>query len=266
MKKITRILAVLLLIGTLLVGHALADGAESVYDWADILSDAEESALASAAESVSDAYGVGVYIATLEDMGDYGFHDIEECSEVFFADLELGVGPEKTGILLILSMAERDYDICAHGSYAHYAFTDYGKTTISDEFLDDFRHNGWYGGFMDYIDRVDDMLVIAESGDPVDVPPRERFTSAGVIASLVIGVGVAWLVCRALKGKMKTARLAADADSYVAPGGAQITLRDDRFSHITTSRRKIEKSDSGGDRGGGTSVSSGGYSHSSGKF
>ena len=266
MKTITRILAVLLLTAAVLTGSALADGADAVYDWDDILTDSEEAILASAAEGVAEKYDVGVYIAVLPDMEDYGFYSIEECAEAFYSDMELGVGAEKTGILLILSMAERDYDLCAYGSYAHYAFTDYGKTTISDEFLDNFRGNDWYGGFMDYIAQTEELLAQAKDGAPVDVPPREKFTPAGILASLVIGALVAWVVCGILKGKMKTARAAVDADSYVRPGGAQITARDDRFSHITTSRRKIEKSSSSGGGGGGTHVSSGGFSHSSGKF
>ena len=267
MKSITRILALLLLTAVLLTGAALADGADAVYDWDDILTDSEEAALTGAAEEVAAKYDVGVYIAVLPDMEDYGFYDIEACAEAFYTDMELGVGAEKTGILLILSMAERDYDLCAYGSFGHYAFTDYGKTTISDEFLDNFRRNDWYGGFADYIARTEELLIQAKDGAPVDVPPRERFTPAGVVASLVIGALVAWGICSALKGKMKTARIAADADSYVRPGGAQITARDDRFTHVTTSRRKIESSSSsGGGRGGGTHVSSGGFSHSSGKF
>ena len=147
MKSITRILALLLLTAVLLTGAALADGADAVYDWDDILTDSEEAALTGAAEEVAAKYDVGVYIAVLPDMEDYGFYDIEACAEAFYTDMELGVGAEKTGILLILSMAERDYDLCAYGSFGHYAFTDYGKTTISDEFLDNFRRNDWYGGF-----------------------------------------------------------------------------------------------------------------------
>ena len=265
MKQITRILAVLLLAAALLTCPVLADGAEPVYDWADILTDAEEEILASAAEGVAAQYGVGVYIAVLPDMEEYGFTSIEDCAEVFYTDMELGLGAERTGILLILSMAERDYDLCAYGSYGHYAFTDYGKTTVSDAFLDNFKRNDWYGGFFDYIARADEVLALAADGQPVDVPPLEKITPAGLLASLVLGVLAAWGVCAVLKGKMKTARLASDANSYVPPGGAQITGRDDRFTHVTTSRRKIERSSSGGGRGG-TSISSGGFSHSSGKF
>ena len=50
-----------------------------------------------------------------------------------------------------LSMAERDFQMLAHGDTANAAFTDYGKYIMQDEFLDNFREDDWYGGFADYI-------------------------------------------------------------------------------------------------------------------
>lgn len=269
MKKILSLLTVLLLIAAALTVPALAADTEYVYDWAEILTDSEVDILTSAAEEVSRTYGVGVYIATLPDMREYGFYDIEECAEVFFDEMGLGLGSDRTGIMLILSMAERDYDIDAHGDFAHYAFTDYGKTTISDEFLDNFRVNDWYGGFFDYIARCETMLRLANEGHPVDISTgdviRGRITPAGFLCSVVLSVLGAWGICSLLKKGMKTAKIAADADSYVRPGAVQITRREDRFTHATETRRKIEKSERDGG-GGGTTVSSGGHSHSSGKF
>ena len=53
--------------------------------------------------------------------------------------------------MLALSMAERDFQMLAHGDTANAAFTDYGKYIMQDEFLDNFREDDWYGGFADYI-------------------------------------------------------------------------------------------------------------------
>ncbi len=271
MKKIASLLMALLLVTAALILPVMAaEDTEFVYDWADILSDNEAQTLTSAAEEISGTYGVGVYIVTLPDMSDYGFYDIEECAEAFFNDMGLGLGSDHTGIMLIMSMAERDYDIDAHGDFAHYAFTDYGKTTISDEFLDNFRSNDWYGGFFDYLSQTEVLLRQADEGHPVDISAGEvirgRITPAGFLCSAVVSALIAWLICSALKGKMKTARIAADADSYVQPGAVQITRREDRFTHTTETRRRIEKSERSGGGGGGTTISSGGHSHSSGKF
>ena len=239
-----------------------------VIDLCGLLSEQETSVLTAMAENVTQEYGCSVHIGILDDMRSYGYYDIEECAEAFFDSLGLGVGPEHTGILLLMSMADRDYDIDAHGSRAHTAFTDYGKTTISDRFLDNFREDDWYGGFYDYIARCEEMLAQAEAGDPVDVPAyvAERNTAGGVLVTVVISLLIAWIVCSILASSMKSAKKAVDADRYVNPYEMVFTARDDRFTHITTSRTRIERSDSGGSGHGGTTVSSGGHSHSSGKF
>lgn len=270
MKK--RLFASLLFLGLLFASAtgALAAEADDFYvlDHADILSDGQEESLAETARALTEAYGCSVHIGTIGDMRDYGFYDIEECAEDFFNSNGLGVGEEHTGILLLLSMAERDYDIDAHGSFAHYAFTDYGKTTIRDGFLDNFRENDWYGGFADYLDRCGAMLRLAQDGEPVDITTaqrvRGRVTPGGVIVSLLLSLLGAWGICSALKRRHNSVRTAADADSYVAEGAVRFRIREDRFTHATESRRHIEYSSGG--RGGGTTISSGGHSHSSGKF
>ena len=278
MKKLLSLLLAALLIAVLAV-PALASGelaeiqAEPadtyVIDLYGLLSESEAASLSAMAADVTEKYGCSVHIGIIDDMRSYGHNDIEACAEDFFDSFRLGVGDERTGILLLLSMADRDYDIDAHGSFAHYAFTDYGKTTISDRFLDNFRVNDWYGGFTDYIRRCGELLAQAEAGEPVDitVTASEPNIVGGIAVTAVLSLLVAWLVCSILKSSMKSAKLAADADTYMT-GDAAITRRDDRFTHITTQRTRIERSDDRGHGGGhgGTTISSGGHSHSSGKF
>ena len=290
MKKLLSLLLIALLIAVLSVpGLASAEPAAAfdepmltlsetealpeVYDFYVIdlyglLTESEASSLSAMAEDVSQKYGCSVHICVIDDMRSYGCYSIESCAEYLFDSLGLGVGDEHTGILLLLSMAGRDYDIDAHGSFAHYAFTDYGKTTVSDRFLDDFRENDWYGGFSDYIRRCGELLALADAGEPVDVPVPEPNILGGVAVTAVLSLLAAWGVCSLLSASMKSAKLASDADQYVVEGEAAITGRDDRFTHITTTRTRIERSDnrSHGGGHGGTSISGGGHSHSSGKF
>lgn len=276
-KLISILLAALLLAAVLAPVSALADGEINgdgfyVIDLYGLLSESEAQTLSSAAETITRTYGCGVHIGVISDMRDYGFSDIEDCAEEFFNSFGLGVDPDHTGILLLLSMAERDYDIDAHGEFAHYAFTDYGKTTISDEFLDNFRQNDWFGGFFDYLSRCEEMLKLARNGEPVDITASQRVqsrvTPGGLLLSLALSLLIAWLICSALKGRNKSVRAASDADAYVPAGAVTFRVRDDRFTHQTVARRRIEHSDRSGDGGGGggTSISSGGHSHSSGKF
>ena len=257
MKKIISLLLVSLLLAALLVLPASAAADDYVVDLADILTDEEESKLATACRSIAQTYNCGVYIGTAADMREYGYSDIEEFAEAFFDDLELGLGDGADGILLVLSMAERDYDLDSHGRYGNYAFTSHGKETLEAVFLDDFRNNDWFSGFRDYVVRCSEMLELAGNGEPVDIPASTRL-AASVGLSLILSLIIAFLICMVLKGKNKSVRTAADADAYVAAGAVDIRIRDDQFIHQTVTRVKIEKNHSSG--GGG------GHSHSSGKF
>ena len=71
----------------------------------------------------------------------------------------------------------------------------------------------------------------------------------------------ALVVCLVMKGKMKSARLQTQADAYITQDSLRLTRQDDRYITTTQTRVKIETAKSGG-----TSVNSGGFSHSSGKF
>ena len=154
MKKfLSSVLAVLLLIICLSV-PAFADAQlNHVTDDAGILYDSDIAALEERAAAVSEPYDCGVYIVTVGDFTDYSdAYYVDDFGEELFSSYDLGLGDDNCGILLILSMAERDYGLVAHGDFANTAFTDYGKDALAEYFLDDFRNDDWYQGFADYID------------------------------------------------------------------------------------------------------------------
>ena len=233
------------------------------------------------AAGVSARYGCGVYAAIFRSMAEYGYYDIEDFGEAVYRESGLGDPESGAVILLVMSMEERDYDLTAYGDHAHTAFTDYGKGVLADYFLDDFRRDDWAAGFADYITGCEELLSSAEAGEPVDVayydggydyysPVRESLVSrvkSNLPAGVIVGLIAALIYCCILKSKMKSARAATEADSYVERNGVQMYSQMDRFSHTTVVRHHIDRSSgsrSGG--GGGTHVNSGGFSHHSGKF
>ncbi len=272
-RKIICTLFALMLLACLICVPAAAEETEPfVYDIAAILTDSEVLDLNDAAKTVSLRYGCGVYIAVFDDMEEYGYGDIEDFAEAVYAEWELGIGEDSNCIILVMSMAERDYDLCAHGELGHTAFTDYGKEVLADRFTDDFRSNDWAGGFEDYISQCDYMLGRAESGSPIDSGSgssrAQRDLSQRIVNSilpgLVVGIIIAFIYCSALKSKMKSAKIAREASTYIAPQGVRMQAEDDMFTHTTVTRQRIERDS--GSRSGGTHVNSGGFSHHSGKF
>ncbi len=276
MKRGISFVLLLLLLAAMFSVTANAEGQGSlpynVSDVAGLLSTEEWQSLETEAERISGKYQCGVYLVILDDFRDYrtANEDYWTFSQNFYRSYGLGVGEEKNGILLIMSMDERDYSILAYGSNAHYAFTDYGKQVLEDDFLDDFRLNDWYEGFQDYISGCEDLLARADAGHPLDVEYTDRTGMNDTVSMLVtvfVPLLVAFTSCEVMKRRMKPVERRDTAEEYIVPGGVDLSVKKDIFVNRSVTRTVIrsESRDSGGS-GGGTTVNSGGFSGHSGKF
>lgn len=242
-----------------------------VYDEANLLSDSEEASLEDAARAVSQTYGCGVYLAAVDNYLDYSTASVYEAAKTFYRQNNLGLGESSTGILLFLSMDDRDYWLVAYGDQAHAAFTDYGKEAMAEAFLDDFGSNDWYHGFADYIDICGEYLALEQAGTPVDVgsdPVAEELSLGEQIAgSLLIAVipalVIATIFCLIARAKMKSAKIGTEARAYVTRNGVRLTVNEDHYLRTTVTRTPRPKNNNSG---GGTSIGSDGFSGSGGKF
>ena len=273
MKRIISLSLILLLLLTpLLCGAASAESRSElpyyVSDTAHLIPTEQWQKLEDAAEQVSGQYGCGVYVLTLNDYRDYGsYNGIRAFSEDFYNRYQLGIGEARNGILLVLSMTERDYSLIAYGGDAHYAFTDYGKEALAKSFLDDFSRNDWVGGCSDYINGCAELLSRAAEGNPLDVGqesglPPLLSTAIGIVLPLLVAFGV----CEGMKHKMKPVRPQSRADEYVVPGGVEFSQKRDTFINRTVTRSVIRTENRDSSGGGGTTVNSQGFSGQSGKF
>ena len=267
MKKYASLLFALVLALSLSVSAAADSSGVYVYDDAALLTQEEYDTLTASAMAVADQYGCGVYVVTVDDMADYidpdavtetGETGMAAFTEYAWDALGLAASYDSNGIMLALSMAERDFQMLAHGDTANAAFTDYGKYIMQDEFLDNFREDDWYGGFEDYVKECGVYLEKASAGKPV---------RASLFYPLLIVIGLSLLAAAAVVAviwrKMDTVSKKATANDYVS-AGLRLTEQTDHFTHKTTSRRKIERSSSSG--GSSQSESGGGGSGRSGKF
>ena len=259
-QRITAFLLVFLL-ALALAPAPLADDAQLSYitDDAGILADSEIVSLEKTAQSIAQRYGVGIYIVTVDDSYRIDGRGTYEAAYTFYHNHSLGVGAERNGAILLLSMNDRAFDYFYHGEKSVYAFNEYAQEQIEDVFLDNFRENDWYGGFSDYLTACGEYLALAAEGRPV-----RRSPVPAIVISCAAAVLVAFLVCAVLKRKMKSVYVQARADGYVS-GTLRLSRQTDRFTHRTETRRHIEPpKPSGG--GGSVSHSGGGGSGRSGHF
>ena len=237
----------------------------NVYDYADLLTSEEEAELNTEAQRLTEQYDCGIYILTIDDYQSLSY-EVTRAAETFYSDMNLGVGEERNGTLLMLSMAERDYAIVSYGNKAHETFTDYGKEWMADQFLDAFGYDDWYGGFIDYLSAAEEMMNMERSGTPLDVDTdpdkvqeRNTFNTISLfVIPLIVSAGIMVYLC----SKMRSARLGTEASEYIVPGSEHMMERYDIYTHTTVTRHKIPKNEGSG----GTSINSGGFSSHSGKF
>ena len=227
---------------------AFADSRAHVGDSAGLLSAAEYTELENMCAAVSDKYGCGVYIITVSDFRQYG-NSVESAAEAIFKGTGMGVGDDGNGVMLLLSMEERDYDL------------------LADSFLSYFRQNDWFGGFKAYISSCEYFLQCNSEGQPIDVPAEEPLTFAEKLPFiLLIPCVIAGIVCLIAKAGMKTAKRKTGAAEFVTPNSFYLRVRDDIFKYRPQSVERIQRSDNRPSGGGGTTVNAGGFSDKSGKF
>lgn len=270
MKK--ALLAACLLALTLWSLPARAAGQPHVLDISGLLTGQEQDRLEQRAQAIEDAYGCGLYIATVDNYLDYASHPVGAACAIY-RNNDLGAGEDKDGLILMLSMDDRDYATAPYGPLAHQVFSDRVLQLQEEEFLDDFRDNDWYAGFSDFLDTSERCLAAVGSGESITA---ETLRPPKVVTPEVVGkvfgqdflgaLVIALIVCLAFRAGMKSVKEKRTAAEYMRTDESCLTLREDRFTHATQTRHTIQTSRSSGGHSGGSSHHSGGFSGRSGKF
>lgn len=228
---------------------------DHVTDLYGLLSDSEVRNLEGQAKALSEKYGCSLYILVVKDYTNYADSTFQFAINVF-EQYELGWGADHTGVMLMLSMADRDYELLFHGSLTDRAFTEYGRDQLESHFLREFRNDDFYEGFQEYLSYTGELLEADRNGQPVEKPRQFSilFFLPGVIAAAVTGI--------VLTAPMKSAGQKREANDYLVYDSVQLYRQSDIFLKTTTVRtpRNTDSGSSGG------SHHSGGYSGRSGKF
>ena len=241
---------------------APAGGASRLVDNADLLTEEEENLLLARLDEVSQRQQFDVVIVTASSID--GKSPMAYADD-FFDYNGYGVGVDRSGALLLLSMADRDWWISTRG-YGITALTDFGIEKIGEDMIADGLSDGaYYDAFVTFIRDCDSYVTAAKNGEPIDVgtykAPFAFVKAIGI--SAVIGLVVAMIVGSSLKGKMKTVRAASAAAAYTRPGSFFLREQNDVFLYNNVTRTaKPQESRSGG--GSSTHTSSSGASHGGG--
>jgi len=158
-------------------------------DQADLLTDSEESALSDRLDEISERHQFDVVVVTVDSL--------EGETAVVYADdfydyNGYGFGDERDGILLLISIEERDWCISTTG-YGITAFTDAGQAYISERFVTDLSVGDYAAAFTNFAVLCDAFITQADTGEPYDIDhlPQEPFD---LVWNLAVALIIAFVI------------------------------------------------------------------------
>ena len=186
-----------------------------------------------------------------------------EYADDFFDYNGYGQGSNRDGLLLLISMEERDWWISTCG-YAITAFTDAGIEYIGEQITSYLSDGDYASAFEEFAVQCDLFVKQARTGDPFDTHnlPKEPFNKGlALVVALGGGLIIAFAYTGKLKGQLNTVRKQTAAAGYVKNDGVNVTTSRDFFLYRNIQKTAKESNGSGGSS---THTSSSGTSHGGG--
>lgn len=251
--------------------------AERLVDDADLLDDDVEDKLLDRLDDMADDYDIDPVIVLVDDYETYVPEDASMSQVLLNYDPEafamsyyqgggFGSDNENSGIILMVSMAERDWHIYIQGE-AREAVNNYGFDYISDRLVDRLGNDDYEEGIVQYVDDLELFFEAYGEGRPYGSDNTVK-TPLQVIKVFGIAIGVslvvAFIIVSVMKSQMNTAKPQPYAREYVKKGSFVLTNQQDLYLYSNTTKSAIPKSSSSG--GGGSSSGSRGGSGGGGKF
>lgn len=283
MKRFFSLFMVLLLVSALTLAVNAEDGltlqitgtadAVRVVDHADLLSEREEQALLELADEISQRQQCDVVVLTENVISP---KTPMEYADDYFDYNGYGYGADRSGILLLLSMEDRDWWISTRGS-AIQAFTDNGIQYLFSKCKSDISDGDYYDGFERYLNCADTMLSayngtlsddeLAELQDDFnDFMGVRKKPGIGktVLFALIIGFVLAFIPSSLLRSELKSVRNNYSAGNYKRSNSFHLDRNRDIYLYANTTSRVIETNRSSGGGGSSTHISSSGATHGGG--
>lgn len=240
---------------------------DRLVDQADLLKEADETALRKKLDEISENLQFDVVIVTTQSIGS---RSPMEFADDYFDYCGFGYGETFDGCVFMVSMEDRDWWISTCG---------YGETALSDDyFMDYIRYskvitklsNGNYSAsFNAFADIVSDFVSEAKTNKPYSSKHRYhewKFKVAGVFISLAVGLLTGYLVMKSKRDShVSTIRIRGEAAGYLA-GAVQLGMSKDTFLRSSVEKtRRVEKESSSSSSSRSSYSSPGSHTSSSGR-
>lgn len=235
MKKFSVILLITLLL-TLFALPISADELDRVIvEEPELINPVEQEMLEKTIDSLIDEYHFDFVIVIHNDL-EYSTPRV--AADDYFDNGNYGYGTSRDGILLLVSVADRDWYISTSGS---------GISEFSDRVLDEIGEDiAACLSDGDYYEAAKTFLNSSEAVLRGDYKVKKEFPLFAELIVLALSIAVAFIIAGAVKRSMNTVRQQSGASNYVDSKGIDLTVARDTYLYSTVSKVKIESSSSGG--------------------
>lgn len=230
-------------------------------DGADLLNEGEEVELLEQLDEISERQQCDVVVVTADSLEG---KTPEAYADDFYDYNGYGVGEDKDGMLLLVSMENRKWHISTCG-FGIEALTDAGIEYISEKFLPDLSGGDYSDAFQTYASLCDKFITQARSGEAYDVGdmPKDGVSPLWIPGSFLIGLVFALIITGAMRMQLKMVRRQPAASNYMKPGSRDLRVSRDIFLYRTVTKTERPK-DNGGGGGSSTHIGSSGQTHGGG--
>lgn len=239
-----------------------SSGIPYVVDDAGIISAGVRRELENELQRISDHYGLDIVVLTVYTLGN---KNAEDFADDYYDEKGYGQGTEKSGILFLLSLEERDWYVSTGG---------FGITVFDDDTIDYvfgrmrsyLSRNDFDSAFREFVSACEAALSGYENGSPVGNGKGSEggfsVKPAGVVLSLIAGFLLSLIPMATLKKQINNISYDNTANNYTRSNSVKIRDSRDIFLYAHTNKVPIPRETSSGSRGGGgVHVSSSGASH-----
>ena len=235
-------------------------------DDAGLLTEEEADALLDKLEEISERQECEVAVVTVDSLEGKTSQDY---ADDFYDYNGYGYGKDDDGILLLISMEDRDYAITTYG-FGITAFTDAGLQYVVNDFKPALSGGRYGDAFNDFADCCDKFLTQAHTGEPYDGDnmPKGTVHPVYIPISLLFGFLISLLIGRSKSAKLKSVRKKESAADYQVAGSMRLYQNSDVLVASNVTSRVVSRSSGSSSGGSSTHTSSSGRSHggTSGKF
>ncbi len=218
-----------------------------VEDYAELLTDSEESALAEKLEAFCDEYKMEIAVVTINDLEGKTARDF---ADDFYDYNGYGYGENDDGLLALYvdgAEGEREIYITTHGK-AISKISDADIDYITDRMIGYLSTGDYAGAFDTFVDETINTVKVSVS--IIWIP-----------LSLAIGIAIVFLVLKTIASANKSVVRKVDAKDYVRSGSMVVTGSYDNFLFNNVTRVARPKNTSSGSS---THTSSSGRTHGGG--